>query len=94
VVFSDELTEKMGLHIEDRRVEEFVRERCPAGMSLDRKFVYELLGAHQICVVPLAGFVCDLHGFRATLLERDDATFTRVFRTIASSVNEFVASGQ
>jgi aspartate/methionine/tyrosine aminotransferase len=94
VVFAEELTERMGLHIEDRRVEEFVRERCTSGMSLDRKFVYELLGAHQICVVPLAGFVCDLHGFRVTLLERDDATFSRVFRTIASSINEFVASGQ
>jgi aspartate/methionine/tyrosine aminotransferase len=93
VVFNDELNEKMGLKIQDHRVESFVRERCPAGMSLDRKFVYELLGAHQICVVPLAGFQCDLHGFRATLLERDDATFTRVFRTIAASVNEFVASG-
>lgn len=94
VVFGDELNEKMGLHIEDHRVEAFVRERCPAGMSLDRKFVYELLGAQQICVVPLAGFQSELQGFRATLLERDDATFTRVFRTIANSVNEFVNSGR
>ena len=94
VVFNDELNEQMGLHIEDHRVEAFVRERCPTGMSLDRKFVYELLGAQQICVVPLAGFQSDLQGFRATLLERDDATFTRVFRTIAASVNEFVSSGR
>jgi len=94
VVFGEELNDQMGLRIEDRRVEEFLRERCPAGMEPDRRFVYELLGAHQICVVPLTGFMCDLHGFRVTLLERDDATFTRVFRTIATSINEFVARGR
>jgi hypothetical protein len=36
--------------------------------------------------------VCDLPGFRVTLLERDDATFERVFKTIADSVNEFMGS--
>lgn len=93
VVFSDELNEAMSLKIEDRSMEEFLRQRCPQGMSLDRKFVYQLLGAKQVCVVPLSGFVCDLPGFRVTLLERDDATFERVFKTIADSVNEFMASG-
>jgi aspartate/methionine/tyrosine aminotransferase len=82
----------MGLRIEDRRIEEFLKQRCPDGMQPDRKFVYELLGAAQICVVPLAGFMCDLRGFRVTLLERDDATFNRVFRTIATAVDEFVNS--
>jgi alanine-synthesizing transaminase len=93
LVFNETLTPNMGLRIEDRRVEEFLRERCPAGMSLDRKFVYELLGAQNICVVPLSGFMCDLPGFRVTLLERDDATFRRIFSTISAAVNEFVASG-
>jgi aspartate/methionine/tyrosine aminotransferase len=92
VVFSDELNDAMGLKIEDRKMEDFLRQRCPQGMSLDRKFVYQLLGAKQVCVVPLSGFVCDLPGFRVTLLERDDATFERVFNTIADSVNEFVSS--
>lgn len=93
VVFGDELNDRMGLNIENRAVEEFLRERCPQGMPPDRRFVYELLGAHQICIVPLAGFMSDLHGFRVTLLERDDATFTRVFQTLASSINEFIARG-
>jgi len=93
VVFSEELNETMSLKIEDRKMEDFVRQRCPAGMSLDRKFVYELLGSKQVCVVPLSGFVCDLPGFRVTLLERDDAKFERVFRMIAESVNEFMSSG-
>jgi aspartate/methionine/tyrosine aminotransferase len=91
-VFADELSDRMNLKIEDRRIEEFLKQRCPQGMLPDRKFVYELLGAEQICVVPLAGFMSDLRGFRVTLLERDDATFERVFRKIASAVDEFVES--
>jgi alanine-synthesizing transaminase len=91
-VFSDELIDRMELKIEDRRIEEFLNQRCPQGMPPDRKFVYQLLGASQICVVPLSGFMCDLPGFRVTLLERDDATFTHVFKTIAAAVDEFVNS--
>jgi len=91
-VFSDQLDERMHLKIEDRRVEEFLGQRCSQGMQPDRKFVYELIGAEQICVVPLAGFMCDLRGFRVTLLERNDETFTRVMRTIASKADEFVNS--
>ncbi len=92
VVFNEKLSDRMNLRIEDRKMEEFLRQRCPPGISLDRKFAYQLLGQKQICVVPLSGFVCDLPGFRVTLLERDDAKFERVFTSIAESVNEFVAS--
>ena len=82
----------MNLRIEDRKVEDFVHQRCPQGISLDRKFVYQLLGSRQICVVPLSGFVCDLPGFRTTLLERDEAKFEQVFNSIAESIDEFLAS--
>jgi len=92
LVFSEKLSDRMNLRIEDRKMEEFVQSRCPSGISLDRKFVYQLLGSKQICVVPLSGFVCDLPGFRVTLLERDDEKFERVFQSIADSVNEFIAS--
>ncbi len=92
LVFSEQLSDRMNLRIEDRKMEEFVQSRCPVGISLDRKFVYQLLGSKQICVVPLSGFVCDLPGFRVTLLERDDEKFERVFKSIADSVNEFIAS--
>jgi alanine-synthesizing transaminase len=91
-VFSEDLDDQMGLKIEDRRVEEFLRQRCPQGMQPDRKFVYELLGAQQICIVPLAGFSSKLRGFRVTLLERDDEKFTHIMRTITHAVDEFVSS--
>jgi len=92
VVFNQELSDRMNLRIEDRKMAEFLHQRCPPGISIDRKFCYQLLGQKQICVVPLSGFVCDLPGFRVTLLERDDAKFEKVFASIAESVNEFVAS--
>jgi len=89
-VFADELSDRMHLGIEDRRVEDFIRDRCPVGIQPDRRFAYELLGAHQVCVVPLSSFMCDLQGFRGTLLERDDAIFDRVYGTLAEAVTEFV----
>lgn len=92
VVFADELNDHMSLRIEDARVEGFVRSRCAPGMQPDRKFCYELLGAKNVCVVPLTSFMCQLQGFRSTILEEDEATFERVYRILADSVKEFVES--
>ena len=92
VVFADPLSEHHFLKIDDDRIEEVVRRRCPPGIQPDRKFCYELLGAHNLCVVPLSSFVCDLTGFRSTLLERDDAVFERTYRTLAAAITEFVNS--
>ncbi len=92
VVFSDELRESMYLKIDDRRVEGLIRHLCPPGIQLDRKFCYELLGAYNICVVPLTSFMCELKGFRSTLLEADEATFELIYRTLAQAVKEFIES--
>jgi aspartate/methionine/tyrosine aminotransferase len=90
VVFADPLNEHMFLRIEDRRVEEYLHHLCPPGIQPDRKFVYQLLGAHSICVVPLTSFVCELQGYRCTLLEQDDATFEHIYRALVSATSEFV----
>jgi aspartate/methionine/tyrosine aminotransferase len=63
-----------------------------ANVEPDKRFVYYLLGATGICVVPLSSFATALHGFRITLLERDEETFTRIFRTIAESIRQYVTS--
>ncbi len=91
-VFGEELTDHMSLRIEDRNVEQVIQQRCQSGITPDRKFAYELLGAKNLCVVPLSGFMSSLQGFRATLLERDDATFEYAFRTMVEAVEEFVGS--
>lgn len=89
VVFENELTPDMHLEIRDPRMKSYIDSICPTGIQMDRKFVYHLLAAHNVCVVPLSGFVTDLKGFRTTLLERDDARFDQIFNSIADGIREF-----
>ena len=58
----------------------------------DKRFVYYLLAATGICVVPLSSFFTPERGFRITLLERDEETFTRIFETIAANITEYLNS--
>lgn len=58
----------------------------------DKRFVYYLLAATGICVVPISSFCTDERGFRITLLERDEEEFTQIFRTIAETIGEYLAS--
>jgi len=60
----------------------------------DKRFVYYLLAATGICVVPLTSFFTDLQGFRMTLLDKDEAEFERVIRTIAEKIVEYIESGK
>jgi alanine-synthesizing transaminase len=51
--------------------------------SFDKRFCHQLLAATGICTVPLTtGFNSSTPGFRMTLLEEDDATFTRTLQVI------------
>jgi alanine-synthesizing transaminase len=62
-------------------------------MQPDKRFVYYLLGATGICVVPLTSFSSHLQGFRITLLETDEARFTKTFDTLADSIRQYLVSG-
>ena len=62
------------------------------GVEPDKRFVYYLLGATGICVVPLTSFASQLQGFRVTLLEIDEAKFTMIFKTMADSIASYLAS--
>ena len=61
-------------------------------VELDRRFVYYLLAATGICVVPISSFCSDLQGFRITLLEEDEEEFDYIFSTLAKSITEYLAS--
>jgi aspartate/methionine/tyrosine aminotransferase len=51
--------------------------------SFDKRFCHQLLASTGICTVPLTtGFNSGVHGFRMTLLESDDAVFTRTLQAI------------
>jgi alanine-synthesizing transaminase len=79
------------LHIENPKVAAAV-ERMVAGVEPDKRFVYYLMGATGIVVVPLTGFQCSHHGFRGTLLEADDAKRAWILETLRDSIDAYVAS--
>lgn len=61
--------------------------------ALDGRFVYHLLGATGICVVPLStGFNSDLQGFRFTLLEPDPAKYEAVLADLRDALVSYLAS--
>jgi aspartate/methionine/tyrosine aminotransferase len=61
-------------------------------IALDKRFVYYLLGATGVCVVPISSFCSELEGFRVTLLEEDEKQLTEIFQAIADGIQEFVNS--
>lgn len=92
VVFEEgELTDRQRLKVADPDLERFIEEST-RGVAADKRFVYWLLAATGICVVPLSGFACDLPGFRMTLLETDDKTRRLTQRSIADAVGEYLGS--
>jgi len=58
-------------------------------VSVDKRFVYYLMGATGIVVVPLSGFQCVHDGFRVTLLESDDEKRAWIFRTLREAVDQY-----
>jgi len=91
VLFDDgALNENQSLVISEPEIRTYI-EGITAGMPLDKRFVYYLLGAEGICVVPLTGFCSDLKGFRFTLLETDDKKREGVYKAIAARVKEFLS---
>ncbi len=62
------------------------------GCSLDKRFVYYLLASTGICTVPLSSFCTPEQGFRITLLERNEAEFTKIFKNIAQNVTDYLKS--
>ncbi len=87
------LTDKQTLPITNDDVRTTV-EAMVAGsdISPDKRFVYYLLGATGVCVVPLSSFATNLQGFRITLLERDETEFINIFETIAAAIEQYITS--
>jgi aspartate/methionine/tyrosine aminotransferase len=84
------LNNRQTLKISNEAVRGMV-ERLVGGVANDQRFVYYLMGATGICVVPLSGFYCNRDGFRITLLECDDAKRTWMLETIAASIRQYLS---
>ncbi len=69
-------------------IERWVANEIPG----DKRFVYYLLGAKGVCVVPISSFCSELSGFRVTLLEEDADTLVDTFTRIRNGVIEYLQS--
>jgi len=80
------------LKIENPEIKAQVESWVSQDIPLDKRFVYYLLGAKGICVVPISSFSSELQGFRVTLLEEDETLLTRIFTAIGDGIREYVNS--
>lgn len=72
-----------------------VRARIEAlvdNVAADKRFVYYLMGATGIVVVPLSGFQCSHDGFRMTLLETDDTKRAWIQQTLRTAIDDYIGS--
>jgi len=92
IVFKEgTLKSDQSLPVKDIGVRQLV-ESWVEGAPLDFRFVYYLLGATGICVVPLSSFASDLRGFRITLLEEDEELLKQTFTTLRDSIRSYLDS--
>lgn len=92
VLFKDNvLNEHQTLPIENEKVRAYIEKKV-GDVQADKRFVYYLLGASGICVVPLTGFCFDGKGFRMTLLETDDEKRRWTWETVVHCIRQYVAS--
>lgn len=85
------LNNKQTLHIADDKIRNRV-EQLVQGVAPDKRFVYYLMGATGIVIVPLSGFYCKYDGFRATLLETNPEKRAWIFKTLRDKIEEYTAS--
>lgn len=93
IIFEKEvLKPHQKMSIEDARISKLVSKWLAKDMSLDKRFVYYLLAAKGICVVPVSSFCSDLLGFRVTLLEENQDKLLEIFHGIRDGIKEYLAS--
>jgi aspartate/methionine/tyrosine aminotransferase len=78
------------LSIDDNRVTSLLDSWLSPDMALDQRFVYYLLAAKQVCVVPISAFASNLLGFRMTLLEADPETRIETYSRIKEVLVEYL----
>lgn len=87
------LNAEQKLEIADTRVQSLLDGWLSAkDMTLDKRFVYYLLAAKQVCIVPISSFASDLLGFRVTLLEEDEDLLVETFKRIRDGVVSYCKS--
>jgi len=90
IIFRDGvLNSEQTLPIENPKIKAKIEEWCQ-GVNPDYRFVYYLLGATGICVVPMSSFCSELLGFRITILEEDEEELVKVFTSLRDAIKSYV----
>lgn len=91
IIFRDGvLNEKQRINITNPKVRELVEDWVKQPIAMDKRFVYYLLAAKGVCVVPISSFCSELQGFRVTLLEENEEHLTRTFTAIREGIMEYL----
>jgi aspartate/methionine/tyrosine aminotransferase len=93
-IYEAVLNNRQCLPIPQQDVRTYIESLVAEPIEPDKRFVYYLLGATGICVIPLTSFFTDIPGFRMTLLDRDEEKFEQVVRTLAEKIVAYVESSR
>ncbi len=87
------LNERQTLPIDNQEAKSLVEKlAADPAMPMDKRFVYYLLAATGVCVVPLSSFNTELQGFRMTLLEPDEAKFCGIIDKLEKNIQIYLRS--
>ncbi|TAE75847.1 MAG: pyridoxal phosphate-dependent aminotransferase [Bacteroidetes bacterium] len=75
--------------IKNQHIQKMVEDWTSQEMPFDKRFVYYLLGAKGVCVVPISSFCSELEGFRVTLLEENEDILLHTFHAIREGIEEY-----
>jgi aspartate/methionine/tyrosine aminotransferase len=78
------------MKIDNPAIEKLVSSWVSENIPLDKRFVYYLLAAKGVCVVPISSFCSELQGFRVTLLEENEETLINTFTAIRDGIVEYL----
>jgi aspartate/methionine/tyrosine aminotransferase len=93
IIFRDgTLMKGQKIKINDSQISKLVEGWVNQDIPHDKRFVYYLLGAKGVCVVPISSFCSELQGFRVTLLEENEEILIRTFTAIRDGIVEYLAS--
>lgn len=84
------LNNNQSLPVENEQARQFIEAKLQ-GVAPDKRFVYYLLAAEGICVVPLTGFYSHLQGFRMTLLENDDNQRRQTLIALSEAIPRYLS---
>ena len=86
------LKSEQKLKVDRPEIQNLLDTWLAAEMPLDQRFVYYLLAAKRVCVVPISSFASKLLGFRVTLLEEDREIMAETYTRIKEGILEYCQS--